>query len=116
VEITEAQANLGDPVWPDIPLKDLIAMAFGPEQTIMSGRSSDQNDQWCIVTLGLPFREIWCLDFEYEAPRGENPSLVCMVAKEVVSGRRVKLWRDQLGPIPPLLSMIRRCSCVRGTG
>lgn len=75
VEITEAQANLGDPVWPDIPLKDLIAMAFGPEQTIMSGRSSDQNDQWCIVILGLPFREIWCLDFEYEAPAGRiHPS------------------------------------------
>ena len=35
-EITEAQANLGDPVWPDIPLKDLIATGFGPEQTIIS--------------------------------------------------------------------------------
>jgi hypothetical protein len=35
-EITEAQANLGDPVWLDIPLKDLIATGFGPEQTIIS--------------------------------------------------------------------------------
>jgi hypothetical protein len=35
-ERTVAQANLGDPVWPDRPLKDLIALAFGDEKTITS--------------------------------------------------------------------------------
>ena len=33
-DITEAQGNLGDPIWPDRPLKDLIALAFGEERTI----------------------------------------------------------------------------------
>jgi hypothetical protein len=33
------------------------------------------------MPLGLPFREIWCIDFEFIG--GENPAPVCMVAKEV---------------------------------
>jgi DNA polymerase I-like protein with 3'-5' exonuclease and polymerase domains len=47
------------------------------------------------------FEEVWCLDFEFQAPAGENPSVVCMVAQEVNSGRRLRLWRDELPPAPP---------------
>ena len=50
---------------------------------------------------GLPFREIVCLDFEFISEPGENPIPVCLVAKEMVSGRLIKLWQDQLGPEPP---------------
>ena len=50
---------------------------------------------------GLPFREIVCLDFEFIAEPGENPVPVCLVAKEMVSGRLIRLWQDQLGPEPP---------------
>jgi len=53
------------------------------------------------MSLGLPFREIWCIDFEFLAPVGENPQPVCLVAKEVGTGRLVRLWQDQLGPEPP---------------
>jgi DNA polymerase-1 len=53
------------------------------------------------VILGLPFREIWCVDFEYVSRPGETPDVVAMVAKEVGSGRVIKLWHDQLGPEPP---------------
>jgi len=53
------------------------------------------------MPLGLPFREIWCIDFEFIAGRGENPVPVCMVAKEVGTGRQVRLWQDQLGSEPP---------------
>jgi hypothetical protein len=49
----------------------------------------------------LPFREIWCIDFEFIAREGENPEPVCLVAKEVGTGRLIKLWQDQLGPVPP---------------
>jgi hypothetical protein len=51
--------------------------------------------------LGLPFDEVWLIDFEYVAPDGEQPDPVCMVAKELGTGRLVRLWADQLGPTPP---------------
>jgi hypothetical protein len=51
--------------------------------------------------LGLPFGQIWCLDFEFIARDGERPEPVCLVAKEVGTGRVIKLWQDQLGPEPP---------------
>jgi DNA polymerase I len=53
------------------------------------------------MVLGLPFREIWCIDTEFIARPGENPEPVCVVAKEVGTGRLVRLWRDQFGPEPP---------------
>src|SRR5262245_37410595 len=47
------------------------------------------------------FEEVWCLDFEFQAPDGENPTVVCMVAHEMNSGRRVRLWQDEFGLVPP---------------
>ena len=47
------------------------------------------------------FREIVAADFEFTAPPGERPNPVCMVAHELRSGRRFRLWRDQLGRLPP---------------
>jgi DNA polymerase I len=53
------------------------------------------------MILGLPFRRIWCIDFEFISPDGENPQPVCLVAKEIGTGRLIRLWQDQLGPEPP---------------
>src|SRR5689334_15121036 len=44
----------------------------------------------------LPFREIWAADFEFQAPDGERPRPVCLVARELRSGRLVRLWRNEL--------------------
>jgi hypothetical protein len=49
----------------------------------------------------LPFTEIWLVDFEFEAPPGENPQPVCLVAHELRSGRRLRLWQDEFGVAPP---------------
>jgi DNA polymerase I len=44
-----------------------------------------------------PFREVWCVDFEFRGDPGERPSPVCMVAREFHSGREIRLWgRDLL--------------------
>jgi hypothetical protein len=54
------------------------------------------------VTLSeLPFDEIWLFDFEFISRRGERPDVVCLVARELRSGRTLRLWRDQLGKAPP---------------
>ena len=48
------------------------------------------------------FPEIWLVDFEFRAPSGCNPEPVCLVARELRSGRTIRLWQDQLkGSCPP---------------
>ncbi len=42
----------------------------------------------------LPFREVWCCDFEFSAPDGERPAVRCMVAKEYRTGRIIRLWLE----------------------
>jgi DNA polymerase I len=53
------------------------------------------------MILGLPFREIWLLDFEFISESGARPTPVCMVARELGSGRMIRLWQDQLPASPP---------------
>ena len=38
------------------------------------------------------FRNIWVVDFEFNAPRGENPSPLCYVAKNLISGDTIRQW------------------------
>jgi hypothetical protein len=47
------------------------------------------------------FREVWAVDFEFTAPPGERPTPVCLVARELKSGKTIRLWKDQFGPVPP---------------
>ena len=46
--------------------------------------------------FGLPYDEVWALDFEYISEPGAQPVPVCMVAKELNSGRLIRLWQDDL--------------------
>ena len=47
------------------------------------------------------FPEIWTADFEYRQPDNERPDVHCLAARELKSGRTLKLWRDELGSRPP---------------
>ena len=49
----------------------------------------------------LPFAEVWLVDFEFGSEPGGNPEPVCLVAWELKSGRKIRLWRDQFGAAPP---------------
>ena len=49
----------------------------------------------------LPYREIWAVDFEFRSESGEQPDPVCLVARELKTGRQVRHWRDQFGSAPP---------------
>lgn len=42
------------------------------------------------------FDSVWLCDFEFISKPGEKPLPVCMVAYELRSGKRRRLWRDQL--------------------
>ena len=47
------------------------------------------------------FREVVVVDFEFTTIAGERPVPVCLVARELRSGRRFHVWLDQFGPAPP---------------
>ena len=44
----------------------------------------------------MGFREVWLVDFEFGKPFGEVCAPVCLVAKEYRSGRRIRVWQDEL--------------------
>src|ERR1700753_2578450 len=51
--------------------------------------------------LGLPFREVWCIDFEFVSEPGALPVPICMVARELGSNKLVRLWQGELGTPAP---------------
>ena len=51
----------------------------------------------------MRFREVWLVDFEFYAPPGERPRVICLVAHELGSGRVMRLWEDEIAALtsPP---------------
>jgi hypothetical protein len=47
------------------------------------------------------YREVLCVDFEFTAPPGERPTPLCLVAREVFSGRLARQWVDGTAPRRP---------------
>ena len=49
------------------------------------------------------FNEIWLVDFEFSAPSGATPEVRCLVALEYFSGRKIRMWADEIGGLaePP---------------
>jgi hypothetical protein len=59
-------------------------------------------DKFQLVGNADRFKEIWAVDFEFQDPKiGDRVRPICMVAEELLSGRQIRLWRDQFGPNPP---------------
>jgi hypothetical protein len=50
---------------------------------------------------GLDFDEIISIDTEYISRPGERPEVVCLVYRELGTGKEERLWVDELGPRPP---------------
>jgi hypothetical protein len=56
----------------------------------------------------LPFREVWALDTEYYpgpglangGVEGDAITPLCVVAREMRTGRIVHEWQDKFGPLP----------------
>ena len=48
------------------------------------------------MNLLAGFEEVWCVDTEYSAQDGHRPKPICLVARELRSGRQLQLWADEL--------------------
>jgi DNA polymerase family A len=47
------------------------------------------------------FREIWAVDFEFQSTPGERAVPVCLVASELRTGRKLRIWHEDFGTSPP---------------
>jgi hypothetical protein len=47
------------------------------------------------------WREVWAADFEFAAPPGERPTIQCVVARELKTGRTVRQFYNEVGSLPP---------------
>jgi DNA polymerase-1 len=48
------------------------------------------------------YRTIWLVDFEFQAPPGQIPTPICVVARELRSGKLERVWLDGVDrPAPP---------------
>ena len=48
--------------------------------------------------MSTPFAQLWCLDFEFTRNDGA-PGLVepiCLAAHEIISGRQISVWQDEM--------------------
>ena len=80
---------------------DLVGGGNADPKTCSPAYSGGTEAQSSCGLAALPFREVWVVDFEFCADAGENPEPVCLVAWEMRSGRRLRLWRDEFGTAPP---------------
>jgi hypothetical protein len=48
------------------------------------------------MTMPDSYREIWAVDFEFSAPPGERPRVACLVAKELKTGKTIRLMDEAL--------------------
>jgi hypothetical protein len=55
------------------------------------------------VLARLPFAEVWAIDYEFSTDQTFRPVPICLVAKELRSGRIVRQWFTEFGPTPPYL-------------
>jgi DNA polymerase-1 len=44
----------------------------------------------------IPFNKVWCCDFEFRSGPGDRPWPLCMVARELYTGREQRVWRGEL--------------------
>jgi len=49
-----------------------------------------------MLPVGPRFKEIWFVDFEFSSPPGGRQEPVCLVAWEIYSGRKLRIWQDEL--------------------
>ena len=95
----QAQMSLGEPQWPSLSFAAILKLALegsGDRQHGSSGREAASRDGVMGPDPLGRFAEIWCVDFEFIASPGERPDPVCMVARELRSGRVIRAWRDAL--------------------
>ena len=78
-----AQGDFGDPQWAEHTFEELLDLAFKDTYIDSLDHPAIRDLMGLghlMGVLGLPYREIWAIDFEFVAEPGCVPEVVCMVA------------------------------------
>src|SRR5262249_53913453 len=59
----------------------------------------------CDVRTFSPYRQVWTVDFEFEARPGERPVPLCCVARELHTDRLIRLWLADSAPSQPYFDL-----------
>ena len=103
-EVHTRKKELEDPTWPELSLKEILEIAFEDRIiTELDHPISESLEGGGMIFTSNRYREIWAVDFEFhfDGIEGNRPRPVCLVAKEFITGRKVRLWRDQFEAVPP---------------
>ena len=104
--MTVAEDHLGEPEWPEQTFQELFRLGF-KRRTVDSlehpvfkqlrgeCEPSDEGAGRSSVSRDLDGR------LEFRVQEGEHPDPVCLVAQELRTGRKLRLWRDEMGISPP---------------
>ena len=73
-----------------------------PTQILVEGAPLGESQAvfHCLLAT-IPFRVIWLVDLEFKGAPGDTQNPVCLVAWELRSGRKIRLFRDKFGALPP---------------
>ena len=99
-ELFEAINQPPDPEWPELSFGHAAARLLDRGRVVEASIIPWSRRSWAAVTLD-DFEEVWFADLEFCAPAGERPDPVCVVARELRSGRLVRQWRDAFSALPP---------------
>ena len=99
-EITVAASDMADPVWPDLPFQEIVRIAFRDRMVASLDHAVVKRLRGLAAVLHL-FRQVVVVDTEFITTPGNRPIPVCLAAHELRSGRRFRIWRDQLGSSAP---------------
>ena len=116
------QHKMFDPIWPTEAVCGAAGRGFPRSCRHLTQSRSDRAIQPTWV-MNIPFEEVVCCDFEFYGREGNRPTVVCLVANELRSGRKFRLWQDQLpqAPLPhrqenPVCCPLCRCRDVQPFG
>src|SRR3954452_24727115 len=76
----------------------MVASGKAPEASATEPRQARPDAS---PVVALPYREGWCVDFEFRGPDGERREPPFMGARELRTGRELRLWRGELLPSRP---------------
>ena len=96
---------MGKFLWPSLGISEVLRR-FGRRKTRIIAAVDHPVCQTTarasMMSSVSQFEEIWVADFEFRCPDRELPTVHCMVAREVISGRLIRLSGDDLTEAYPV--------------
>ena len=107
-EVFTAIGNFPEPEWPELFFSELLRLlsGIGLSPPLITrccrncGAKSEGVRDLNSILCRLPYRQVWLVDFEFNAESGERPDPVCLVGRGNCGPDRVSDCRGIIGTPP----------------